>query len=477
SWVSMDDKWATKIWTLVHKYQFTVFMIAIHVLFIVLFGVFTRFNEKYAMPGNFTYNTFSDTKYPNFADTHMMIFVGFGFLMTFLKRYGFSAIAMNMLCACVTIEWAVLVRGFMSEGYAKTGYIQLNIEQFLKADYCAANNLISLGVMLGKLSPIQYVIMILIETPAHQATEILVKDVFRINDSGDSIVVHIFGCYFGIACTLFFAKKQQRAHHNERGMYHAEILAFIGSLFLWVWWPSFNAGTAEPAEAYLRAIINTLLSLVGCTVATFITSQMCEPNKRFSMVHLTNSTLTGGVAIGTTANVVLDPILALAIGSVSGVISTLGYIYLSPLLSSRFRIHDTCGVHNIHGLPGLLSGLFSAVMAVAYSKEQFGASLAHIYPAIAKDGRTESTQALMQLAGLFTCLGISLVIGSLTGLVLRLPFLNQVREEGMYSDADYFHIPEDYEITTRLVDRFKVIDELEQETKLRRITPGSMSPA
>jgi len=42
-----------------------------------------------------------------------MIFIGFGFLMTFLKRYGFSSVSYNLLLSAVAIQWAVLVGGFV----------------------------------------------------------------------------------------------------------------------------------------------------------------------------------------------------------------------------------------------------------------------------------------------------------------------------------------------------------------------------
>lgn len=48
-----------------------------------------------------------------FQDVHVMIFVGFGFLMTFLKKYGFSSVGINLLIAALGLQWATIVRGLL----------------------------------------------------------------------------------------------------------------------------------------------------------------------------------------------------------------------------------------------------------------------------------------------------------------------------------------------------------------------------
>ena len=53
-----------------------------------------------------------------------MIFIGFGFLMTFLKKYGLSAVSLNMLLSVMCVEWAILVYGFF---HLHHGYIYLDM--------------------------------------------------------------------------------------------------------------------------------------------------------------------------------------------------------------------------------------------------------------------------------------------------------------------------------------------------------------
>nr|CAH7728972.1 unnamed protein product [Callosobruchus chinensis] len=89
-------------------------LVALQTLFVVLFAAFGRYGDEY-----------DATKYPLFQDIHVMIFVGFGFLMSFLRRYGFSALGFTLLLASCIIQWALLCQGLprLDDDYK----IQMNI--------------------------------------------------------------------------------------------------------------------------------------------------------------------------------------------------------------------------------------------------------------------------------------------------------------------------------------------------------------
>ena len=48
---------------------------------------------------------------PVFQDVHVMIFIGFGFLMTFLRRYGYGSVGFNMFLAAFAIQWSTITSG------------------------------------------------------------------------------------------------------------------------------------------------------------------------------------------------------------------------------------------------------------------------------------------------------------------------------------------------------------------------------
>ena len=57
----------------------------------------------------------------------------------------------------------------------------------------------------------------------------------------------------------------------------------------------------------------------------------------FPQVHIQNSTLAGGVAIGTSADLMTQPFGALLVGTIAGVVSVLGYYYLTVSATVLFK--------------------------------------------------------------------------------------------------------------------------------------------
>ena len=88
-----------------------------------------------------------------------------------------------------------------------------------------------------------------------------------------------------------------------------------------------------------------------------------------------------------------------------------GYIYLTPLLQSKISLFDTCGVHNLHGMPGLLGGIASA-FAVAHPITQHASGL---FYDIAHNAVTSSYPMHTQVKGIFVAWGFAVISGALSG--------------------------------------------------------------
>lgn len=73
-------------------------------------------------------------------------------------------------------------------------------------------------------------------------------------DIGGSITIHAFGAYYGLAAALVLAPASSGASHPKNvASYTSDMFAMIGTIFLWIFWPSFNGALAS-GQATLPSI-------------------------------------------------------------------------------------------------------------------------------------------------------------------------------------------------------------------------------
>ncbi|KAG0724395.1 Ammonium transporter Rh type B-B [Chionoecetes opilio] len=134
-------------------------------------------------------------------------------------------------------------------------------------------------------------------------------------------------------------------------------------------------------------------------------------------------------------------------------------------MATRLRIHDTCGVHNLHGMPGILAGIIGVIAAAVASESSYGPSLYEIFPSRAPvegsvdldrlhtvlpgleagAGYSGAQQALHQLYALLITLAIAIIGGIATGLVLRLKPFMVLKTEELYEDEKWWIMEEEEE--------------------------------
>lgn len=93
-----------------------------------------------------------------------------------------------------------------------------------------------MGAVLGKTTPLQLVVMGFVEMAFFAANEYLSSHVLQAVDLGGSMVVHVFGAYFGLAVSRALGRPGDTA--QERSSYTSDMFSMVG----------------KSAEAYLRKV-------------------------------------------------------------------------------------------------------------------------------------------------------------------------------------------------------------------------------
>ncbi|EMP31328.1 Ammonium transporter Rh type B-B [Chelonia mydas] len=420
---------------------------------IILFALFVRYDQETSarlwheeLSHHNKSNRDNDFyfRYPSFQDVHTMIFIGFGFLMTFLKRYGFGSVAFNFLIAAFAIQWSTLIQGFFHSFH--NGKIHIGIESMINADFCSGAVLISFGAVLGKTSPIQLLLMALFEVTLFGINEFVLLSVIGAKDAGGSMTIHTFGAYFGLMVSRILYRPQlDKSRQREGSVYHSDLFAMIGTIYLWLFWPSFNSAVTAHGDDQQRTVMNTYFSLAASTLATFATSALINGEGKLDMVHIQNAALAGGVVVGTSGEMMLTPFGAMIAGFLAGLVSTLGFKFLTPILDARLKIQDTCGVHNLHGMPGVMGALLGALVAALATQDVYGDGMADVFPLIANGSRTAQYQGVYQFFALLITLGFAVVGGSLVGAILKIRSLGSPPDTQCFEDQIYWEVPEDHQ--------------------------------
>jgi len=289
-------------------------------------------------------------KYNRSIHIMVMLLAGFGFLMVFVKKYGLSAVTATYLLVSTAIPLYILIKSLGIFG----GPGHVDIEKLILSEFAAASLLICAGAVLGRLKMNQYIILGIIFIPCYILNEWLILErlINGFVDTGGSIVIHAFGAFFGFGVMMTMTTKKEYESPVESDS-TSDRFSMLGSMLLWIFWPSFCAALVKPAMVPTTAI-NVILALAGSTLATYFTSVGLRG--KICIADIANAALAGGVAIGSTCDIT-SPMIAFIIGALAGGLSTFGFAVIQDKLQKLVQGIDTCGVMYLHGLPGLLGGI------------------------------------------------------------------------------------------------------------------------
>uniref|UniRef100_A0AAV2JDK4 Ammonium transporter AmtB-like domain-containing protein n=1 Tax=Knipowitschia caucasica TaxID=637954 RepID=A0AAV2JDK4_KNICA len=325
----------------------------------------------------------------------------------------------------MAVQWALILNGLDSWYYR--GKIQINLRSLVYAEMCTVPALISIGTVLGKTNPVHLVLIALFEVSGFVLNEWLLHNFVKTQPSNSIMLLHIHGAFFGLMLTWFLYRKgSEKPFEKEKLSRNSGLFSMLGTLFLWMFWPSFNSVLVDnyPQGRKLGAVCSTYLSLAVSATTAASVSVATSPKGKLNLVQIQSSILAGGVAVGVAMPVVHQPWEAMTIGFLAVVLSTIGYRYLKSHMVLVFQCHDTCSVLSTHALPGLLGWLAQFLLLKDFD-----------------DHNTAIRFAVFHITSLFITLSISLSTGIITGVLLKWKFWRPPQDQKCFDDQAYWEFP------------------------------------
>ncbi|XP_041828848.1 rh blood group, D antigen [Melanotaenia boesemani] len=389
--------------------------------FIIIFAFYCELDSYGTKDGK----TFSDF-YAEFQDVNVMVILGFGFLCTFLVRYGFSGSGFNLLVAAMATQWAIILNGI--ESWYERGKIRIDLKSILVAEMCTASALISIGTVLGKTNPVHLILIALLEVSGFVLNEWVLLTLLKVRPLNGIMLLHIFGAFFGLTLTwILYRKGSEEGFEKEKFDRKSGLFSMLGTLFLWMFWPSFNSILVNSHTPLRKdwAVCGTYLALAVSAVTAAAVSVLSSPLGKLNLIQMQSSILAGGVAVGVSMPVIQLPWEAMAIGFTAAIMSTIGFKYLKIHMLLAFESHDTCAALSTHGLPGLLGWLVHLLLQI----KDF-------------DNYTVAIRfAVFHICTLLVTIAISLSTGILTGFLLKWNFWRPSPNKKCFDDQAFWEFP------------------------------------
>ena len=117
--------------------------------------------------------------------------------------------------AAFVIQWYQLTRGFWHDTFQGAyDHVLISIETLVQSDFCAGAVLITYGVVLGKVSPSQMLLIAVCETIFYSLNE-QIGITLQVADLGGTMTIHMFGAFFGFAVSKMVTPRSALGNQNN----------------------------------------------------------------------------------------------------------------------------------------------------------------------------------------------------------------------------------------------------------------------
>lgn len=329
-----------------------------------------------------------------------LVVVGFGLVFSYVRRLVWSSIGFSLLITCLTIELYFLMNAFWTKvdigsvlagqgtptwnslfednktfriylanfglGATVSGDTSTYGATLTGAIQAALANVVAYSAILGKAGPLEAWFVALFGTFGFVLNKKLIY--FLGLDYGGSFSIFTFGGFMGLFMGIMLNcayRGENRTGKNKHytGNHFSVALSLMGNLIVWVLFPIL---TMDP-ESQIRVgstfqlytvPLNILLSIAGSTVMAVGLSSMI--NHTIAVRDIVQAPTAGAVAVASAAYYITNPVYAIVIGSVAGLIQT-GLQTMIEKPSSR-KNHNVVNTFSfiVFGVQGIFASVFAS---------------------------------------------------------------------------------------------------------------------
>ena len=267
---------------------------------------------------------------------------------------------------------------------------------------------VAFSAILGRGGPLEILIMVIPGTIFYELSR-QINSNFSV-DVGGSMSIFAYGGFYGaaIALVLYFRKQRQliQEHPNYRSFKFNAVLAGVGSIFIWVFFPFLAMdGRAIYFSPYLGAI-NTIFGIAACVLTTAALDGLIYG--KLKVRDLIYSPIVGGILAATSSSMATNMLTGIILGLI-GSVCVVAFNILDQKMAANPIFSSNAALQ--FGVTGFLGGLAGSVTRAIAGNPQGFDFTSQPEPFDLFDSRAH-------MAAAFISVGIGIVTGLVVGLII-----------------------------------------------------------
>eukprot|EP01088_Endostelium_zonatum_P015662 TRINITY_DN3952_c0_g1_i2.p1 TRINITY_DN3952_c0_g1~~TRINITY_DN3952_c0_g1_i2.p1 ORF type:complete len:419 (-),score=50.48 TRINITY_DN3952_c0_g1_i2:95-1351(-) len=242
----------------------------IYLLLLIITIVIYLVSETYPWDYVYLYNNGTPNRIADhflfFTHIALFVFLGFGLLNSFMRRYQYSGIGFSLLIAAWAFLWTILWGNFW--GNINGGYWErdrMTIYTIISGLYGSTALLVIFGAVLGRVTLLSLVLITWLGTFWYSVNNYVTIFVLSGVDYGGPNHIWLFAASFALLLSAFIVLPTRVLNRHTRKWtdevvalrrdrypsYYSNVFAIIGTLVMFVTFPSFNIAFS-PDTAHLH---------------------------------------------------------------------------------------------------------------------------------------------------------------------------------------------------------------------------------
>lgn len=141
-----------------------------------------------------------------------MMLIGYGFTISFTRNRPWSTVGLTFIINAIVFQMHILWSGYWYKTFKGfipgDRWIYMNISTLIRASFCVAAVLIAMAASVGRIGPIQLLLLSIIFVIGYSFNEMLISGgALTVYDIGGTMYIHIFASSAGLVASLIMGRK------------------------------------------------------------------------------------------------------------------------------------------------------------------------------------------------------------------------------------------------------------------------------